>query len=197
MTSANTFTTALRTTIVTLVLTGLVYPLTVTGLAQLFFPDQANGSLVRDEKGLVVGSALIGQVFAESSHFQPRPSAAGEHGYDAAASSGSNLGPTSQKLRARAMVQAARLSAANSTAGQIPVELLTTSASGLDPHLSPEAALWQVARIARARGIAPEKIAALVVAHTEGRDLGFLGEPRVNVLQLNLALTSMEENAGK
>lgn len=179
---------ALRTCLVTLVLTGVIYPLAVTGGAQLLFRHEANGSLVKDEKGQVVGSALIGQGFAHPAYFQPRPSAAG-NGYDGTASSGSNLGPTSQKLRDRATAEAERLRKENPDArGPVPAELVTTSASGLDPHLSPEAARWQVARVAKARGVAPERILTLLETEREGRTLGVLGEPRVNVLALNLAL---------
>ena len=145
---------ALRATIVTLVLTGLVYPLAMTGIAQAIFSSRANGSLVRDGKGVVVGSELIGQIFAMPAYLQGRPSAAG-NGYDATASGGSNLGPTSKKLRDRAAADVARLRKENPEAPTpIPAELVTTSASGLDPHLSPEAALWQAPRIAAARQVA-------------------------------------------
>src|SRR5262245_58954823 len=180
---------ALRTAVVTLILTGIVYPYVVTGLAQLLFPGRANGSLVTDERGQVVGSALIGQGFAHPAYFQPRPSAAGDKGYDATASSGSNLGPTSQKLQDRVKQDLERLKEENPDApGPVPVELVTTSGSGLDPHLSPQAALWQVPRVARARGVAPERVRSAVEAAIEGRTLGLLGEPRVNVLLLNQAL---------
>jgi K+-transporting ATPase ATPase C chain len=174
---------------VTLVVTGLLYPLVVTGLAQLLFPHRANGSLVTDERGQVVGSELIGQGFTHPAYFQPRPSAAGEKGYDATASSGSNLGPTSRKLRERVQQDLVRLREENPEAqGPAPVELVTTSGSGLDPHISPEAALWQTPRIAQARGVAPERIRTVLESFIEGRALGVLGEPRVNVLVLNLAL---------
>src|SRR5215475_2985975 len=180
---------AVRTTIVTLVLTGIFYPVVITGLAQILFPWRANGSLVTDEHGQVVGSELIGQGFGHPAYFQPRPSAAGDKGYDATASSGSNLGPTSKKLQERISQDVARLKEENPDAkGAVPAELVTTSASGLDPHLSPQAAFWQVARIASARGVAPERIRTVLDAVTEGRDFGILGEPRVNVLALNLAL---------
>ncbi len=180
---------ALRTTLVTLVVTGLLYPLAMTGLAQILFPTQSNGSLVTDEHGAVVGSALIAQGFTRPAYVWPRPSAAGANGWDAAASSGSNLGPTSQKLRQRIIAEIARLQAANPQAeGLLPAELVTTSASGLDPHLSPTAALWQVPRVAAARNVAPERVRAVVEAGIEGRTFGLLGEPRVNVLLLNLAL---------
>jgi K+-transporting ATPase ATPase C chain len=180
---------ALRATLVTLVLTGLAYPLAATGLSQLLFPGRANGSIVSDQNGRPVGSELIGQSFSSAAYFQPRPSAAGDKGYDPLASGGSNLGPTSKKLRERVAADVERLLKENPDApGPIPAELLTASASGLDPHLSPEGALWQIARIASARGVAPDRVRVLVAASVEGRDLGFLGEPRVNVLLLNLAL---------
>lgn len=178
---------ALRMTVATLVLTGLAYPLIVTGVAQVLFPWRANGSVVSAE-GRVVGSELIGQGFKRPAYFQSRPSAAGD-GYDAANSSGSNLGPTSQKLRDRIAADVARLRTENPQApGAVPIELVTTSASGLDPHLSPEAVRWQVPRVAAARGVAVGDVQALVDTRTEGRTLGLLGEPRVNVLLLNLDL---------
>jgi potassium-transporting ATPase KdpC subunit len=180
---------ALRATAVTLVLTGLAYPLAMTGLAQLLLPRAANGSLVSDATGRVVGSELLGQGFSSPAYFQPRPSAAGKTGYDPLASGGSNLGPTSRTLRERAAGRLEALLRANPEAsGPPPVELVTASASGLDPHLSPAAARWQVARVARVRGIAPARVQALADELVEGRDLGILGEPRVNVLLLDLAL---------
>lgn len=180
---------SLRATAVTLVLTGLLYPLLMTGLCQVLFPGRANGSLVRDDRGRVVGSALIGQRFRQPGYVQPRPSAAGADGHDAAASGGSNLGPTSQKLRERAQKEAARLQAENPDArGPIPAELLMASGSGLDPHLSPAGARWQAPRVAKARGVSVERVRAAIDAQIEGRQLGVLGEPRVNVLRLNLAL---------
>ncbi|MGD9763644.1 MAG: potassium-transporting ATPase subunit KdpC [Candidatus Binatia bacterium] len=179
---------ALRATAVTLLLTGLVYPFLMTGLARVLFPHRAGGSLISDGDGRVVGSELIGQSFSSPAYFWPRPSAAGA-GYDAAASSGSNLGPTSQKLRDRVTADSARLRETNPDApGPIPAELVTASASGLDPHVSPDAAFWQIPRIARARGVAPERLRAVVEANVNGRTLGVLGEPRVNVLLLNLAV---------
>ena len=185
----NVFGIAIRTTIVTLVLTGLIYPFVMTGLSQILFPWRANGSLVTDEKGQVVGSELIAQGFVNPAYFQPRPSAAGEKGYDAASSSGSNLGPTSKKLQDRIKDDLKRLKEENPDANEpVPAELVTTSGSGLDPHLSPVAMLWQVPRVAKARGVSRERVNAVVDANIEGRTLGILGEPRVNVLLVNLAL---------
>ena len=180
---------AIRTTVVTLLLTGLVYPLAMTGAAQLLFPHHANGSLVTDERGAVVGSELIGQAFTRAEYLWPRPSNAGANGYDATASGGSNLGPTSRKLRDRITAEIDRLHATNPDAADpIPAELVTASASGLDPHLSPAAALWQVPRVAKARDVAAERVRAVIDANVEGRTFGVLGEPRVNVLLVNLAL---------
>jgi K+-transporting ATPase ATPase C chain len=179
---------ALRVTLVTLVLTGLVYPLAMTGIAQVIFPGRANGSLVRDDKGTVVGSELIGQSFTSPGYLQGRPSAAG-NGYDATASSGSNLGPTSKKLRDRVVADVERLRRENPGAPMpIPAQLVTTSASGLDPDLSPQAGLWQVMRIAHARQVEPDRISAVIQSRVDGRDLGIFGEPRINVLAVNMAL---------
>jgi K+-transporting ATPase ATPase C chain len=177
---------ALRATALTLVLTGIAYPLFTTGVALALFPQRARGSLVADERGQVVGSELIAQPFENEAYLWPRPSAAGEKGYDATSSGGSNLGPTSKALRERAQKERERLLQHN--LGPVPAELLTASGSGLDPHLSPAAALWQAPRIARARGISQERVRAVIEANIEGRDLLILGEPRVNVLFVNLAL---------
>jgi len=180
---------AIRTTIVTIVLTGLIYPFVMTGVAQVLFPWRANGSLVTDEEGQVVGSELIAQGFANPAYFQPRPSAAGEKGYDAASSSGSNLGPTSKKLQDRIKDDLKRLKEENPEATTpVPAELVTTSGSGLDPDLSQKAMLWQAARVAKARGISLERVKAVVDSNVLGRTFGILGEPRVNVLLVNLAL---------
>ena len=178
----------LRMTLVMTVLTGLIYPLAVTGLCQLLFPDKANGSLIA-VNGQVVGSELIGQNFTKPEYFQPRPSAAGNDGYDATASGGSNLGPTNKKLIDRVQASADKFHKDNPAySGAIPADLLTASGSGLDPHISPASAGAQAERVAKARGVSLDHIRALIASHTEGRDLGFLGEPRVNVLLLNLAL---------
>jgi K+-transporting ATPase ATPase C chain len=178
---------ALRMTLVLTVLTGLIYPGIVTGLCQMLFPNQANGSLIYKD-GKVIGSSLIGQNFTKPEYFQPRPSAAG-NGYDATASSGSNLGPTSQKLVDRVRASADKFHKDNPNfTGPVPADLLTASGSGLDPHLSPESADAQVDRIAQARGATPQDVRDLVAQLSEARDLGFLGEPRVNVLRLNRAL---------
>jgi K+-transporting ATPase ATPase C chain len=177
----------LRMTLVLTVLTGLIYPGIVTGLCQLIFPNQANGSLVSKD-GRVIGSSLIGQNFTKPEYLQPRPSAAG-NGYDATASGGSNLGPTSKKLVDRVSASVDKFRKENPNFNStIPADLLTASGSGLDPHLSPEAADAQVDRIAKARNATPQDIRAIIAQVTEGRDLGFLGEPRVNVLRLNQML---------
>src|SRR2546423_6423958 len=180
---------SVRATLVTLLLTGIAYPLAMTGAALLLFPHRARGSLVADDRGRVVGSELIAQSFTASGYLQPRPSAAGEKGYDATSSGGSNLGPTSKALRERVTKDLRRLVAENPDApGPVPAELVTASGSGLDPHLSPAAALWQVPRVARARNVDSARIRVVIEANVEGRDLLVLGEPRVNVLLVNLAL---------
>jgi potassium-transporting ATPase KdpC subunit len=180
----------LRITLVLTLLTGIVYPLAVTGMCQALFRDRANGSL-KIVAGQVIGSELIGQNFTRPEYFQPRPSAAGNDGYDATASGGSNLGPTSQKLIDRVQASVEKFRKDNPTySGPLPADLVTTSGSGLDPHISPASAAAQADRIAKARGISTAQIQSLIDAHTEGRDLGFLGEPRVNVLRLNLDLDS-------
>jgi K+-transporting ATPase ATPase C chain len=171
----------------TLVL-GIVYPLAITGISQVVFPHQANGSLV-EAGGKTIGSEIIGQNFTRAEYFQPRPSAAGDKGYDATASSGSNYGPTNKKLidRVKASVEQFRKDNPDYH-GAVPADLVTASSSGLDPHISPDSARAQAARIAKARGIGVEQANAMIAQFTEGPDLGFLGEARVNVLRLNLAL---------
>jgi K+-transporting ATPase ATPase C chain len=167
---------------------GVLYPLAITGLSQVLFPHQANGSLVT-VNGKVVGSELIGQNFSKPEYFQPRPSAAGNDGYDPTASSGSNYGPTNQKLvdRVKASVDKFRKDNPDYT-GPLPADLVTASASGLDPHISPDSADVQAARVAKARGVSTDQVSQLIAQFTEGPDLGVLGELRVNVLKLNLAL---------
>ena len=179
------FVTSIMMTIVTTILLGLIYPLLMTGLTQLVFPRQANGSLIT-ANGKIVGSHLIGQTFSSPGYFRSRPSAAG-NGYDAGNSSGSNLGPTNKMLVDRMAGDIQKAQAENPNT-PVPMDLVTTSASGLDPHISPEAAAFQVPRIARERGISEADVSALVANHTEARQFGFLGVPRVNVLELNLDL---------
>jgi len=174
------------------VLTGVIYPAVVTGLAQLLFPNQANGSLITGSNGKTTGSSLIGQPFSNPGHFWGRPSATGPFPYNAGASSGSNLGPTNPALVDAVKARIETLKAADpDNKAPIPVDLITASGSGLDPHISPAAADYQISRVAKARKIAPAKLSELVQAHTEARQWGLFGEPRVNVLTLNLALDAM------
>src|SRR5271170_858028 len=178
-------------TLVTTVLLGIVYPLVVTALAQLLYPRQANGELIQRAGGEVAGSRLIGQPFTSAGYFHSRPSAAGPAGYDPMSSGGSNLGPTNKALIDRVSSTVQSLGAEKPGA-RIPVDLVTTSGSGLDPHLSPAAAEFQIPRVARERHLSEADVRGLVVKHTEGRQLGFLGEPRVNVLELNLELDAVQ-----
>ena len=179
---------AIKITIVLTVVTGILYPLLVTGLAQVIFPGRANGSLIT-ANGHAIGSELIGQNFSKPEYFHGRPSSAGDKGYDGLSSSPSNLGPTSQKLIDRVKGDAEKFRAENPTfKGEIPADIVTASGSGLDPHISPEAAAAQVDRVAQARRLAPERVRQLLANYTAGRQFGIFGEPRVNVLKLNLAL---------
>jgi K+-transporting ATPase ATPase C chain len=177
--------TAVLMTVVTTLLLGVAYPLVVTGLAQVLFPDKANGQLI-ERGGKIIGSRIIGQAFSSPGYFRSRPSAAGT-GYDAANSAGTNLGPTNKKLidSVKAAVDTARM---ENPSAAVPIDFVTSSASGLDPHISPAAALFQVPRVALERSVPEGEIGQLVQAHIQGRQLGFLGEPVVNVLELNLAL---------
>ncbi len=182
--------TAVLMTLVLSVLLGIIYPLIMTGIAQVVLPSQANGSLVRGAQGNVVGSALLAQGFTQPQYFHPRPSAAGSNGYDATASGGSNLGPTNQKLIDTVQSNADAYRQENGLAAdaRVPVDAVTASASGLDPDISPANALLQVHRVAVARGLSDDQVRSMVDQYTEGRTLFVLGEPRVNVLKLNLAL---------
>lgn len=183
--------TAFRVTIVSVVLLGLIYPLAMTGIAQALFPNQANGSLVT-ANGRVVGSWIVGQSWTRPQYFQGRPSAAGK-GYDPTSTGGTNLGPTSAKLLAATRATIARLERQNPDAsGPPPVDLVTSSASGIDPDISPAAAYWEAPRVAKTRGVAVASVRALVAAHVRGRQFGFLGEPHVNVLELNLNLDGLQ-----
>lgn len=184
--------TAVLMTIVTTVLLGIVYPLVVTALAQVFFRDKANGQLVVSN-GKVIGSRIIAQPFTGPQYFHPRPSAAGPNGYDPTNSGGTNYGPTNNKLVDRVKQDVTSAKAEN-PAKSVPIDMVTTSASGLDPHITPANAEFQVLRVAQARGMDPQVLRKIVERHTEGRQLGFLGEPRVNVLELNLALDSTSSN---
>jgi potassium-transporting ATPase KdpC subunit len=177
--------TAVLMTVATTILLGIIYPLVVTGLAQVLFPKQANGQLIQKD-GKVVGSSIVGQGFSGPSYFHSRPSSAG-NGYDAANSNGSQLGPTNQKLIDRVKGDVANAQV-DHPGTPVPIDLVTASASGIDPHITPAAAEFQVSRVARERGTTVEQLRELVSKHTEGRQLGFLGEARVNVLELNLDL---------
>lgn len=189
--------TSILMTVVTTILLGLVYPLVITGLSQLFFHDKANGQLIAKD-GTIIGSRIIAQPFTAAGYFHPRASNAG-NGYDAANSGGTNYGPTNQKLIDRVKQDATSAQAENPSK-PVPIDMVTTSASGLDPHITPANAAFQLARVAHERGIPQEKLQALIAEHTEGRQLGFLGEPRINVLELNLDLDHLypiQKNASR
>jgi K+-transporting ATPase ATPase C chain len=180
-------------TVVSVILLGILYPLAMTGIAQLVFPSQANGSLIV-VGGKPIGSDIIGQLWTKPQYFQGRPSAAGKNGYDPTSTGGTNLAPTSKKLIDATRATVAALKKANPDAsGPIPMDLVTSSASGIDPDISPAGAYYQVPRVAKARGASVDAIRALVAAHVHGRELGFLGEPHVNVLELNLALDAAKK----
>jgi potassium-transporting ATPase KdpC subunit len=187
---------AILMTIVTTILFGIVYPLAVTGIAQIIFPDKANGQIIKDKNGTAIGSRIIGQPFSSAGYFFSRPSAAGAVGYDAGASTGSNYGPTNQKLIDRVKADVEKRQSEN-PGKPVPIDLVTTSSSGLDPHISPAAAEFQVPRVARERGMTEDEVRQIVAAHTEGRQFGFLGEPLVNVLELNIELDNKKPMASK
>jgi len=183
---------SLRMAVVTIVLTGLIYPVVVWGLGAVLFPKQAAGSLVKGADGSVIGSSLIAQSFTADKYFHPRPSAAGAHGYDAMSSGASNLGPTNRVLVSAVQTRVAEVERMDGvTKGSVPVDMVTSSASGLDPDISPDNAYLQAARVAKARSLPAVRVRELVAAHIAPRQLGFLGEPRVNVLELNLALDGL------
>jgi potassium-transporting ATPase KdpC subunit len=184
---------AILMVIVFTVITGLAYPLAVTGIAQVVFPGASDGSIVKDASGNVIGSSIIGQSFTDPKYFWGRPSAAGD-GYDAANSGGSNLGPTSEKLRELVQQRAEALRKASNLPADalVPAELVTASASGLDPNISPDAARFQAPRVAQTRGQSADQVLKLIDDHTDGRTLGFMGEPKVNVLELNMALDALK-----
>jgi K+-transporting ATPase ATPase C chain len=183
--------TSIRLTIVSVILLGLIYPLVMTGIAQVSFPHQANGSLV-ERNGKVVGSEIIGQLWTKPEYFHGRPSAAGKNGYDPTSTGGTNFGPSSKKLIDSTKATIAALKKENPDArGPIPMDLITSSGSGIDPDISPEAAAYQAPRVAAARKLNVRTVDDLIAQHTQGRVLGFLGEPRVNVLELNLALDAL------
>lgn len=182
--------TSIRFTLATTVLLGLAYPLAITGIAGVLFPHQAGGSLILKD-GHVIGSALLAQSFTSDRYFHPRPSAAG-NGYDATSSGGSNLAQSNQKLVQRIQGDIDKLAAQN-PGKPVPIDLVTTSASGLDPDITPDTAYFQASRVARARGVSEERVRQLIAAHVTGRQLGLLGEPRVNVLELNLDLDTLRQ----
>jgi potassium-transporting ATPase KdpC subunit len=185
--------TAALYTVVSVILLGILYPLAMTAIAQLVFPSQANGSLVV-VGGKPIGSDIIGQLWTKPQYFQGRPSAAGKNGYDPTSTGGTNLAPTSKKLIDATRATIAALKKANPDAsGPVPMDLVTSSASGIDPDISPEGAYYQVPRVAKVRGASVDAVRALVAAHVHGRELGFLGEPHVNVLELNLALDAAKK----
>ncbi len=183
--------TALRVTIISIAIFGFIYPFVMTGLAQILFPKQANGSLVR-ESGEVIGSDIIGQLWTKPEYFHGRPSAAGKNGYDPTSTSGTNLGPTSKKLIDSTKATIATLKKENPDAsGPPPIDLVTSSGSGIDPDISPAAAYYEAPRVAKARGLSTSEVNALIAKHIRARELGVLGDPRVNVLELNLALDGL------
>jgi len=189
----NTIINAIKILLIVTILTGVIYPLAMTGIAQLLFPSQANGSMLVQD-GKIIGSKLIGQNFSNPSYFHGRPSAAGADGHDGTLSAGSNLGPTSQKLKDAVLERINNERQQNNLAksANVPSDLVLASASGLDPHITPDAAYVQVQRVAKVRNLSPNQVRALVSEHVEGKEIGFLGEMRVNVLELNVALDAVK-----